>query len=264
MCFPSPGHNKSTMSNQAPDPTPSFSKMALCSSVRIQVGNLSAKCASLPWAIKNQQCPVKLSTLPPTFPKWFFAVLLGFRLGTYVQNVFPFPEPWKINNVHSGSWPYPQLFQNGPLEFCSGAGWEPECKMCFPPPGHRKSTMSSQAPDPAPNFSKIVLCSSVKVQVGNLSGKCASFPRAIKNQQCPFRLLTLAPTFPKLFFAVLFAFRLGTSVGNVLPFPGPWKINNVQSGSWPYPQLFQNCPLQFCSGFRLGTWVENVLPFPGP
>ena len=124
MCFPSPGHKKSTMSSQVPDPTPNFSKIALCSSVR-------------------------------------------------------------------------------------GSGWGPEWKMCFPSPGHKKSTMSNQACDPTPNFSKMVLCSFVRVQVRNLSGKCASFPWAIKNQQCPIRLLILHPTFPKWSFAVLLGFRLG-------------------------------------------------------
>ena len=165
------------MSKQAPDPTPNFSKMVLCNSVGVQVGNLIGKCASFPRAMKNQ-------------------------------------------NVHSGSRPYLQLFQNGPLQFCSGSGsepewemcflpvghkkstmssqapdptpnfskialcssvrgsgWGPEWKMCFPSPGHKKSTMSNQACDPTPNFSKMVLCSSVRVQVGNLSGKCDSFPR---------------------------------------------------------------------------------------
>ena len=82
MCFPSPGHRKTTISSQAPDPTPNFFKIVLRSSVRVQVGNLSGKCASLPRAVKNQQCPIRLLTLPPTFPKWFFAVLLGFRLAT--------------------------------------------------------------------------------------------------------------------------------------------------------------------------------------
>ena len=101
----------------------------------------------------------------------------------------------KINNVHSGSRPYLQLFQNGPLQFCSGLGWEPEWEMYFLPPGHKKSTMSNQALNSTSNFSKMVLCSSARVQVGSLSGKCASLPRAIENRECSIRPRTLPWTF---------------------------------------------------------------------
>ena len=157
-----------------------------------------------------------------------------------------------MNNVQSGSWPYPQIFQDGPLQFCWGSGWEPDWKMCFLSPGHKRSTMSIQAPDPTSNFSKMVLCSFVRVWVGNLSGKCTSFPRAIKNQQCPIRLLILHPTFPKCSFAVLLGLRLGAWVENVLPFPGPLKIENVQSGPGPCLELFA-----YLSRFRLEAWVDR-------
>ena len=56
--------------------------------------------------------------------------------------------------------------------------------------------MSSQAPSHAPNFSKLVLCRYVRVQVGNLIVKCAPPARAMENQQCPARPQTLPPTFP--------------------------------------------------------------------
>jgi hypothetical protein len=46
--------------------------------------------------------------------------------------------------------------------------------MCFPSPAFKKSTMSNQALELALDFSKIVLDISVEVQVGSLSGKCAS------------------------------------------------------------------------------------------
>jgi hypothetical protein len=209
MCCPSPGHKKSTMSSQAPDPTPNFSKMVLCSSVRVQVGNLSGKYASRPRAIINQQCPVRLLT-------------------------------------------YPQLFQNGPLQFCQDSSWEPECKMCFPSPGHKKSTMSSQAPDPTPNFSKMVFCSSVRFQAGNLSGKCASFPRAIKNQQCPLRLLTLPPTFPKWSFAVLFGFRLGPEC-KCASLPRAIKNQQCPVRLLTLPRTFPKLSFAFLLGFRLGA-----------
>jgi hypothetical protein len=150
---------------------------------------------------------------------------------------FPSPGHRKSTMSNQAPDPIPKFFQNGSLQFCSRSSWEPEWEMCFPSPGHKKSTMSSQAPDPTPNFSKISLCCSVRAQVGDLSGKCASLPRAIKKQQCPVRLLTLPPTFPKWSFAVLFGFRLGAWVENVLPFPGPWKIDNVQSGPGPCPEL---------------------------
>ena len=51
--------------------------------------------------------------------------------------------------------------------------------------------MSIQAQDPTPNFSKMVLCSPVWVQVGSLGGKCASLAWAIENRQCPIRPRTL-------------------------------------------------------------------------
>jgi hypothetical protein len=70
--------------------------------------------------------------------------------------------------------------------------------------------MSNQARDPAPIFSKIAFRISVKAQVGNLSGKCAPLERAMTNQQCPIRPLTLPHTFPKWPLAFLLRLRLGT------------------------------------------------------
>ena len=53
----------------------------------------------------------------------------------------------------------------------------------LPPPARaiEKPTMSNQALDLTPNFSKLVIRNYVKVQVGNLSGKCDPLAEAIKN-----------------------------------------------------------------------------------
>jgi hypothetical protein len=123
-------------------------------------------------------------SLPWTFPKLSLTFLLRFRLEAWVENVLLSFGPYKTNNAQSGPGPCPGLFQNGALHFWQSSGWEPEWKMCFPSPGHRKSTMSSQAPYPALNFSKIVLCISVNVQVGSLSRKHATLPRPIKINRC--------------------------------------------------------------------------------
>ena len=147
------GQLKTTMSSQVPDPVPNFSKMALCISLRVQVGNLIRKCAPPARVMGNQQCPARLQAIPSTFPNCSFADMLGCRLGAWVGNVILLPR-------------------------------------------QSKTTMSSQGPDTAPTFSKMVLCISVRVQVGNLIEKCAPPARVMKNQQCPARLQAMPPTFP--------------------------------------------------------------------
>ena len=79
--------------------------------------------------------------------------------------------------------------------------------------------MSNQAPDPAPNFSKMALGMCLGAQVGNLSWKCAAIVKATKNQQFPIRPLALPQTFPKLPFTFLAGIKMGASVGNVFPLP---------------------------------------------
>ncbi len=136
--------------------------------------------------------------------------------------------------------------------------------MCFPSPGHKKSTMSSQAPDPTPNFSKMVFCSSVRFQAGNLSGKCASFPRAIKNQQCPIRLLTLSQNFCKMILCSSIRVQVGNLSGKCAS--PPWAIKNQQCPGrlLTLPPTFPKLSVAILSGFRLETLVQNVLPFPRP
>jgi len=193
-----------------------------------------------------------------------FSKIVGVRLGARVGNVLPQPWPCEINNVQSGPWSCPQLFQNSPWHFYWVSGWEPEWKMCFPFTGHKKSTMSNQTPDPTPNFSKMGLCSSVKLQIGNLSGKRASLPRAKKNHQCPVRLLTLLPTFSKWSFAVLVGFRLRTLNGKCASLPRAMEKQQYPVRLLTLPPTFSKLSVAVLLGFRLGTWVENVLPFPGP
>jgi hypothetical protein len=82
--------------------------------------------------------------------------------------------------------------------------------MRSPRKGNDKSAMSNQAPDHAPNFSKMALRVSVKAQVGKLSGKCAPLDMVMKNQQCPIRALTLPKTLPMWSFAFLLRLRLGS------------------------------------------------------
>ncbi len=131
---------------------------------------------------------------------------------------FPSPGHKKSTMPSQAPDPIPRFLQNDPLQFCQGSGWEPEWKMCFPSPGHKKSTMSSQAPDPTPNFSKMVLCSSVRVQVGNLIGKCAPPARAVENHHGPLSLHTLTPTFPKCSFKVPIGFSVASQFNNELPY----------------------------------------------
>ena len=67
--------------------------------------------------------------------------------------------------------PCPELFLNCVLQNCQGSGWQPEWEMRPSCNDHAKSTMSTQAADPAPNFSKMALGISIGAQVGNLSWK---------------------------------------------------------------------------------------------
>ena len=83
--------------------------------------------------------------------------------------MLPLSRSRKINNVQSGLWPCPKLFQNCLLHFCQGSSWEPEWEMWSSCYDHSIATMSSHPPDTAPNFSKMALGMCLGAQVGNLS-----------------------------------------------------------------------------------------------
>ena len=79
---------------------------------------LGGKCAPVDKVMENQQCPIRPSALPQTFPKGPCTFLLRLRLGTWVGNVFLLTGLWKIDNVQSSLRPWPKLFQNDPSHFC--------------------------------------------------------------------------------------------------------------------------------------------------
>ena len=85
-----PRQSKTTMSSHGPDTAPTFSKMVLCISVRVQVWNLIEKCAPPARVMKNQQCPARLQAMPPTFPNWSRLENVGSRCKPFKHNFPPF------------------------------------------------------------------------------------------------------------------------------------------------------------------------------
>ena len=126
-----------------------------------------------------------------------------------------------------------------------------------------KTTMSSQGPDPVPNFSRMVLCISVKAQVGNLIGKCAPPARVMENQQCPARLQAMPPTFPNWPrlenvgqsykpFEIMFFFLVPTNVKLVFSRFGTRSSNQCQSTCQPVPTSANQCQTT-CQPVLVGT-----------
>ena len=130
-------------------------------------------------------------------------------------------------------------------------------------PRQSKTTMSSQGPDLAPNFSKMVLCISVRVQVGNMIGKYAPPARAMENQQCPARLQAMPPTFPNWPrlenvgsgykpFKIKFCVVGSKNVKLVFSRFGTRSFNQCQSTCQPVPTSANQCQTT-CQPVLVGT-----------
>ncbi len=147
MWFPCQGHQKQQCSIMALTIPPTCSNLVLCISVMNQKEP----------QIKKMESFTLHSPAPLLGFRFFvFSYTIGENTNTSLEcSLATFTLDPKLNPLPGWSQSCLQLFLNGPLHFCQGSGWEPDWEMCSPCQGYGKPTMSSQAPDPTPNFSKL-------------------------------------------------------------------------------------------------------------
>ena len=87
----------------------------------------------------------------------------------------------------------------------------------LPLPSHKNPAKRSQAPDPAPNFFKMVLRISAEVQVGSLSGKRASHPAGHQKSTMSRQALDLATNFSKIAFCFSVKVQVWSMNGKCAP-----------------------------------------------